>query len=49
MWAAIIGEYYKLGLYTKDNVKVFVMANWIKDTDYKTITGEDYSAATASR
>ena len=44
MWVTIISEYYKLGLYTKDNVKVFVTAGWIKDTDYKQITGEEYSA-----
>ena len=46
MWATIIGSYYKFGLYTKDNVKVFVAAGWINDTDYKAITGEDYTATT---
>lgn len=44
MWATIIGNYYKLGLYTANDVKVFVAAGWIKDTDYKTITGTDYTA-----
>lgn len=42
MWASIVGNYYNLGLYTKDNVKVFVKAGWISDIDYKTITGEAY-------
>lgn len=46
MWGTIIGSYYKLGLYTADDVKVFVVAGWIKDADYRQITGEDYTAPT---
>lgn len=44
MWATIIGNYFKLGLYAKDDIKVFVLAAWITAADYKTITGEDYTA-----
>ena len=44
MWAKFISDYYKLGLYTKDDVKVFVAAAWITASDYKTITGTDYTA-----
>lgn len=43
MWATIISNYFKMGLYTKDNVKVFVVAGWITVDDYKTIAGEDYT------
>lgn len=43
-WAKIIGDYFKLGLYTTDQVKVFVVAKWITSDDYKTITGQDYAA-----
>ena len=43
-WTPIISNYYKLGLYTKDNVKVFVVAKWITSDDYKQITGTDYTA-----
>lgn len=42
MWATIISNYLKMGLYTPNNVKVFVAAGWITAEDYKTITGEDY-------
>lgn len=45
MWATIIGSYFKLGLYTADDVKVFVTAKWISSDDYKTITGADYTPA----
>lgn len=44
MWAKFISGYYKLGLYTSDNVKAFVVAGWITADDYKTITGADYAA-----
>lgn len=44
MWTTIIGNYYKLKLYTVDQVKVFVQADWITADDYKTITGEAYTA-----
>ena len=44
MWASIIGDYFKLGLYAKDDIKVFVQASWITVADYKQITGEDYAA-----
>ena len=44
MWVTIVGDYYKLGLYTADQVKVFVTAGWITAAEYKTITGTDYTA-----
>lgn len=44
MWATIIDDYFKLGLYAKDDVKVFVAAGWITAADYKTITGTEYAA-----
>lgn len=44
MWFASVDRYYKMGLYTKDNVKVFVKANMITEADYKSITGEKYAA-----
>jgi len=37
-----IKEYYDLTLYTRDDVKIFVKANWITAEDYKTITSIDY-------
>lgn len=43
MWATIISNYFKMGLYTVDNVKVFVAAKWITTEQHKTITGEDYN------
>lgn len=43
----LVEKYYKQGLYTNDNMKVFVKACYITADDYKTITGEDYVAPTA--
>lgn len=42
MWYNSVKEYYDMGFYTNDNVKVFVVANMITPEDYKKITGEDY-------
>lgn len=39
-----IKRYYDSGRYTKDQVKVFVMAGWITEEEYNLITGEDYNA-----
>ena len=39
-----IKRYYDKGLYTDDQVKVFVVANWITEAEYKTITGKKYAA-----
>lgn len=45
MYAEWVKEYYDLGYYSKDDVKVFVRAAWITETDYKDITGDAYAAA----
>ena len=39
-----IKEYYDLKLYSNDDVKIFVKANWVTTDEYKTITGIDYVA-----
>jgi uncharacterized protein (DUF433 family) len=39
---------YKYGWATKDQLKQAVEYELIKDTDYKTITGEDYSTTTTT-
>lgn len=44
MWASIIGNYFKLGLYTTEQAKIFVQASWITAADYKQITGTEYAA-----
>ena len=41
---AIINRYYKLGIYNKENVAVFVVSGDITPADYKKITGEEYPA-----
>lgn len=43
MWFVSVKNYYDMGLYTKDNVKVFVKAAMITEADYKTITGDKYA------
>lgn len=42
-WYTAIKGYYDEGLYTNDDVKIFVSAEWITSEDYKQITGEDYA------
>lgn len=42
MWFVSVKNYYDMGLYTKNNVKVFVKANMITKADYATITGDAY-------
>jgi len=42
MWFNSVKRYYDMGIYTKDNVALFVRANMITSIDYKTITGEEY-------
>ncbi|MDN5289878.1 MAG: hypothetical protein PWQ06_117 [Anaerophaga sp.] len=39
-----IKRYYDEGRYTKEQVGIFVKAKWIEVDEYKTITGEDYTA-----
>lgn len=38
-----VKRYYDMGLYTKENVKIFVVAGKITAEDYKLITGEEYT------
>lgn len=42
-WIEIINTYYKLGLYTEDQVKVFVIKGKISETDFQNITGQVYT------
>lgn len=38
----VVKRYYDLGIYSKENVAMFVKAGKITEEQYKTITGEDY-------
>lgn len=42
IWFRSVKKYYEMGLYTKDNVKVFVRAKFINADEYKIITGDEY-------
>lgn len=44
MWFEAVKGFYDDKLYTKEDVKVFVVANMITQIEYKEITGEDYVA-----
>lgn len=39
-----IKRYYGMGKYTKEQVKIFVLAKWITEEQYKEITGDEYVA-----
>ena len=41
-WFEKIKRYYDKGIYTNDEVKVFVKWNKITEEQYKEITGADY-------
>lgn len=41
-WYSFVYRYYKAGYYTKDDVKVFVVAGKITPAQYQEITGESY-------
>ena len=43
-WIEKIERYYKNGLYTNEQVKIFVQTGKITEVQYKEITGEDYIA-----
>lgn len=43
-WFEKIKRYYDKGLYTNEQVKVFVVGGKITEEQYKEITGEDYNA-----
>lgn len=40
----LVKQYFALGLYTVDNLKVFVQAAYITIVDFKQLTGQDYTA-----
>lgn len=40
----VIKRYYDIGIYSKESVKVFVVAGKITAEDYKLITGDEYTA-----
>lgn len=40
----IVKRYYDKGIYSKDDVKVFVRAGKITEAEYEEITGEVYTA-----
>lgn len=44
---SLVKKYYALGLYTVDDLKVFVKAAYITADDFKTLSGTDYTALTS--
>lgn len=42
-WFNIVKTNYDAGYYTEEQVKVFVVKNKITDTQFKEITGQDYT------
>ena len=42
----LIKQYYKAGLYTIDDLPLFVQVGYISKDDYKQLTGKDYVAPT---
>lgn len=43
MWKKWIEDYYKDAIYSDNDVKTFVQAGWITTSDYKDITGKEYT------
>ena len=43
-WFEIIRRYYIKGLYTEEEVKIFVQAEKITEEEYEKIISEEYSA-----
>lgn len=43
--ADIVIQFYKQGLYTADDMKLFVQVQWITADQYKETTGVDYVAS----
>lgn len=41
----LVIKFYKLGIYTDENLPVFVRVQWISTEDYKDLTGKDYQPA----
>lgn len=40
----VVKRYYDLGIYSKENVKVFVVAGKLTAEEYQSITGDEYIA-----
>lgn len=40
----LVEQYYKQGLYTAENMKLFVKAAYITADKFKELTGTDYAA-----
>lgn len=40
----LVIQFYKEGLYTTDDMKLFVEVQWISADEYKQLTGTDYVA-----
>ena len=41
---SLVKQYYALGLYTVDDLKVFVKAEYITPDEFKALSGTDYAA-----
>ncbi|WP_419154494.1 XkdX family protein [Weissella bombi] len=41
----IVITLFKMGIYTEDNLPLFVQAAFISQDDYKELTGKDYQPA----
>ena len=41
---SLVKKYYALGLYTVDDLKVFVKAAYITADEFKALSGTDYAA-----
>jgi len=44
MYFKVVKRYYDMGIYSKDNVKVFVRVEKLTPEQYKEITGEEMTA-----
>lgn len=40
----LLKKYYDMGIYTDENMKVFVACGWITPEEYQEITGKPYKA-----
>ncbi len=43
MWFNSVKVYYLKGFYTNEDIKIFVIADMITETQYKEITSEGYT------
>lgn len=41
----LVMQYYKQGLFTIDDLSLFIQAEFISEADYKDLTGNDYDVA----